>query len=226
MSESENNIASVCVSEIFQSLHGESSRAGLPCVLIRLAGCNLSCHWCDTDYAKKSDAGKKMTLDEVLAAVAAWNCPRVELTGGEPLLQPAAGELLTRLCDAGYETLLETNGSLDISHLDSRVRRIVDIKCPASHAAPADDAICWENLDHLHSHDEVKFVLVGREDYEFARRVVSEHRLTHRCGVIFSPVATMLTAADLARWILDDRLDVRLGVQLHKIIWPGEDRGV
>ena len=210
------------VCEIYRSIQGESSRVGLPCVLVRLAGCNLNCSWCDTPHAK-ADAGEEMTIDEVLARVASFGCPRVELTGGEPLLQPAAITLLERFCQAGYETLLETNGSLDISTVDPQVRRIVDIKCPASNAAEAN---LWSNLDHLTRHDEVKFVIAGRADYEYARQVGGEYKLTHRCEVIFSPAVGAVTGAELAKWILADNLDVRLGMQLHKILWPNEEKGV
>jgi 7-carboxy-7-deazaguanine synthase len=210
------------VCEIYRSIQGESTRVGLPCVLVRLAGCNLNCSWCDTPHAK-TGASEEMTIDEVLARVAAFNCPRVELTGGEPLLQPAAITLLERLCQAGYETLLETNGSQDISTVDPQIRRIVDIKCPASNFAEAN---LWSNIDHLTRRDEVKFVIAGRADYEYARRVVGEYKLTHRCEVIFSPAAGSVTGAELAKWILADNLDVRLGMQLHKILWPNKEKGV
>ncbi|MCD4823361.1 MAG: radical SAM protein [Phycisphaerae bacterium] len=210
------------VSEIYRTIQGESSRSGLPCVMVRLAGCNLSCSWCDTLYAK-SEVPREMTLDEILQAVAELNCRRVALTGGEPLCQPAAVELLGMLCEAGYETLLETNGSQDISVVDPHVRRIVDIKCPSSGSA---DANRWENIEHLTDNDEVKFVIANREDYEFASQAVRDHHLGHVCTVIFSPVWGTLTGAMLAEWILDDDLDVRLGMQLHKLIWPEKDRGV
>jgi 7-carboxy-7-deazaguanine synthase len=147
----------------------------------------------------------------------------VEVTGGEPLCQPAAPELLRRLCEAGYETLLETNGSMDISPVDRRVVRIVDFKCPSSGSA---DANRWANVESLRPADEVKFVLADRADYDFARRALAEHGLTDRCAVSMSPVAGMLAPAALAEWILADGLDVRLSLQLHKIIWPGKDRGV
>ena len=209
------------VNEIFLSIQGESTRAGLPCTLVRLAGCNLRCEWCDTRYAWQD--GRDMSVDEILAAVAALACRRVEVTGGEPLIQPAAVELLRRLCDAGYETLLETNGSQDISQVDGRVVRIVDFKCPSS---GQDHANLWQNAEHLTCRDEVKFVIADRRDYDFACRAVREHGLTARCPVIFSPVHGRLEPAELAAWMLADRLDVRLGLQLHKIIWPGKDRGV
>ncbi len=210
------------VSEIYRSIQGESTRAGLPCVLVRLAGCNLECSWCDTSHARDETSGVKTTVDNVLQKVAAFNCPRVEVTGGEPLLQPGTRELLRRLCQAGYETLLETNGSQDISGVDKRVRRIMDVKCPSSGQS---STTLPGNFAHLTEHDEVKFVIDGREDYDFARRTVAEHTLLKRCEVIFSPAGGRLDAATLAKWILADGLDVRLGLQLHKIIWPDKDRG-
>jgi len=209
------------VNEIYRSIAGESSQAGLPCVLIRLTGCNLRCHWCDTPQAL--DEGEPMTIDAILDRIAAPSCPRVLVTGGEPLTQPAAPQLLQRLCDAGYDVMLETNGTLDVSGVDPRVRRVLDIKCPSSRAA---EETCWANLEHLRAGDEVKFVIADRDDFDFARRVACEHKLIGRCEVLFSPVLDRLKPAELAEWILTDGLDVRLGVQLHKIIWPDRDRGV
>ncbi len=211
------------ISEIFRSIQGESTRTGLPCVLVRLAGCNLECSWCDTLYARDEAAGERTTIDDVLQKVAELHCPRVEVTGGEPLLQAGTCELLQRLCDAGYETLLETNGSLDIRGVDRRVRRIVDVKCPSSGQSEGN---LWENLSLLTERDEVKFVIAERSDYDFARRIVAEHELIQRCEVIFSPGWARLAAAVLAEWILADHLDVRVGLQLHKIIWPDKKRGI
>ena len=210
------------ICEIFRSIQGEGTRAGLSCVLVRLAGCNLECSWCDTLYARDEASGEITTIDDVLQKVAELNCPRVEVTGGEPLLQAGTCKLLRRLCEAGYETLLETNGSLDIRGVDSRVRRIVDVKCPSS---GQNETNLWENLSRLTEHDEVKFVIADRSDYDFARRIVAEHELTQRCEVIFSPAWIRLASAVLAEWILADGLDVRVGFQLHKIIWPGKKRG-
>lgn len=210
------------VNEIFKSIQGESSRAGLPCVLVRLAGCNLECTWCDTQYAR-GEEGRTMTIEEILEKVATLGCPRVELTGGEPLVQPNATKLLDKLCEGGYEVLLETNGSLDVSKVNEHVRRIIDVKCPASGQVGEN---FWKNLEHLTGKDEVKFVIADREDYDFACQIVKEHDLTDKCNVIFSPVWSSITGSTLARWILADCLDVRLGVQLHKIIWPEEDQGV
>ena len=209
------------VSEIFLSIQGEGSRTGWPCGFVRLAGCNLRCAWCDTQYAWSG--GEPTALDDVVTRVAEMGCPRVEVTGGEPLLQAETPELLRRFCDAGYETLLETNGSQDISGLDVRVVRIVDFKCPSSGEAAANR---WTNVRHLRERDEVKFVLADRADYEFAHAMLAEHDLRRRCAVVFSPVHGRLDPADLARWILADRLDARLGLQLHKLIWPGRERGI
>ena len=209
------------VNEIFLSIQGEGTRAGLPCVLVRLAGCNLRCAWCDTQYAW--DKGCSLSLDEIMAEVARLHCARVEITGGEPLIQPATPELIRRLCNKGCEVLLETNGSLDISVVDPRAARIVDFKCPSSRETSANR---WQNVQGLTCCDEVKFVMADRADFEFARDAISGHRLADKCTVIFSPVAGRLGARELAEWILAEKLDVRLGVQLHKMIWPSRERGV
>jgi 7-carboxy-7-deazaguanine synthase len=211
----------VRVNEIFYSIQGESTLAGRPCVLIRLTGCQMRCAWCDTEHAFYE--GSWMTLDEVLAEVARHRCPLVELTGGEPLLQPGALPLLRALCDAGYEVALETGGGLDISGVDRRVRRIVDVKCPGSGEA---DRNRWRNLELLGPHDEVKLVLADRADYEWARAVIERHRLAERCPVHLSAVHGALPLEDLAAWVLEDRLPVRLQVQLHKLIWGAHTRGV
>ncbi|MDY6914492.1 MAG: radical SAM protein [Planctomycetota bacterium] len=209
------------VNEIFRSIQGEGTRAGLPFTFVRLAGCNLRCKWCDTEYARHE--GLAMSLADVMKRVAELGCWRVAVTGGEPLTQPQTGELLSRLADTGYETLLETNGSLDIAAVDSRVVKIVDFKCPASGQA---DANRWQNVEHLNRADEVKFVIADHDDYDFARAAVEKYDLTHKCAVIFSPVSGRLAPTAIAEWILQDKLDVKLGLQLHKIIWPDRDRGV
>ena len=213
--------ANLQVNEIYRTIQGEGTRAGRPCVMVRLAGCNLNCTWCDTPYARTE--GREMPVDEILRRVSELNCPMVEVTGGEPLVQAGAPELLGRLCDAGWETLLETNGSLDVGCVDQRVVKILDIKCPSSGQA---DKNRWENLPLLGGRDEIKFVLADRRDYEYARGVLAERGLAQRHVVTFSPVHGHLAPAELAGWILQDGLDVRLGVQLHKIIFPGADRGV
>jgi 7-carboxy-7-deazaguanine synthase len=209
------------VNEVFYSLQGESTRAGLPCVLVRLTGCQMRCSWCDTAYAFYE--GSWRSVDEVVAEVARHRCRLVEVTGGEPLLQPGALTLMTRLCDAGYEVLLETGGGLDISPVDPRVRRIVDVKCPGSGEAEANH---WPNLDLLRPSDELKFVLAGEEDYRWARRLVEERRLAERCPVHFSPVHGSLDPRRLAAWVLADRLQVRVQLQLHKLLWGPAARGV
>lgn len=209
------------VNEIILTIQGEGTRAGAPCVLVRLTGCNLDCAWCDTRHARTE--GREMSIDDILARVSRLDCPMVELTGGEPLDQPAAPKLLEAFCDAGFETLLETNGSLDISPVDKRVVRIVDIKCPDSGQT---DRMLWSNIQQLRPTDEVKFVIASRADYDFAQDTVKNHRLADLCTVIFSPVADSVAAADLAQWIIQDKLPVRMGLQLHKIIWPDAQRGV
>ena len=208
------------VNEIFYSLQGESSFAGRPCVLVRLTGCHLRCSWCDSEHAFYE--GEWLSVEEVLTRVATIGCPLVELTGGEPLLQPAAPPLLAALCDAGYQVLLETSGAVDISPVDPRVRRIVDVKCPGSGEAESN---YWPNLEALRATDELKLVLADEDDYEWARDLVLERRLHERCAVWFSPVAGALDPALLAGWILRDHLPVRLQLQLHKLLW-GDARGV
>jgi len=208
------------VNEIFYSLQGESTRAGRPCVLIRLTGCHLRCGWCDTAYAFYE--GEWLSRAEVLGRVAAFGCPLVELTGGEPLLQPGALPLLADLCNAGYEVLLETSGAVDIAPVDPRVRRIVDVKCPGSGEVERNH---WPNLDLLRETDELKLVIADEADYRWARDLVLERELHRRCPVHFSPVAGSLDPAALADWILRDRLPVRLQLQLHKQLW-GSARGV
>ncbi len=205
------------MTEIFHSIQGESSAAGRPCVFVRLTGCQMRCRWCDTEYA--FHGGEWRTRDEVLEEVAAHGCSLVEVTGGEPLLQPGTLPLLAALADRGYEVLLETGGGLDVSGVDPRVRRIVDVKCPGSGEAEANR---WENLDHLRRSDEVKLVIADEEDYRWAVRVLEERRLAERCPVLFSPVAGELEPRRLAEWILRDRLPVRFQLQLHKLLWGDE----
>lgn len=209
------------ISEIFYSIQGESTFAGRPCVLVRLTGCQMRCSWCDTEYA--FHGGEWMSLPQVLEKVAAFGCPLVEVTGGEPLLQPGCLPLLTALCDAGYEVLLETGGGLDIAPVDPRVRRILDIKCPASGEAENNR---WENLASLRATDEIKFVVADRADYEWAKVVIAERSLAGVCPIHFSPVWESCPPAELAAWILADRLPVRLTLQQHKILWGKDTRGV
>jgi 7-carboxy-7-deazaguanine synthase len=219
----------VKVNEIFYSLQGESTAAGRPCVLVRLTGCQMRCTWCDSAYAFHEGAWQSRA--EVLAAVARFGCPLVELTGGEPLLQPGARPLLRALADAGYEVLLETGGGVSIAEVDPRVRRIVDIKCPASGEAANNR---WENLALLAPRDEIKLVLADRGDYEWARDLVRRERLAERVSAVhFSPVVALperpgtgLDPTALAEWILADRLPVRFQLQLHKLLWGAATRGV
>lgn len=207
------------VNEIFYSLQGETSRAGLPTVFVRLTGCPLRCGYCDTAYAFSE--GAPMELAAVLEQVAAFQPRYVTVTGGEPLAQKECPALLAALCDAGYSVSLETGGALDIGKVDPRVSRIVDVKTPGSGEVEKN---CWTNLALLTPHDELKFVLCGEDDYIWAKRQLIEHRLSAKCPVLFSPVAGQLQPSLLADWILRDRLDVRFQLQLHKILW-GEGRG-
>ena len=210
------------INEIFHSIQGESTHVGRPCVFVRLTACDLRCSWCDTPYAFTE--GRKMSLDDVLAQVAAFGCPLVEITGGEPLLQADVYPLMDRLLESGYAVMLETGGHISIERVPAAVVRIVDVKCPGSGESARNH---WANLDRLTPQDEVKFVLKDRADYEYARGVVARHGLVERCrAVLFSPVHNVLEAKDLAAWILADRLAVRLQLQAHKFIWGADVRGV
>ena len=207
------------VSEIFASLQGESTTVGVPTVFVRLTGCPLRCRWCDTAYA--FSGGERLTIDEILARVSDLGLPEVCVTGGEPLAQAACRELLATLADAGHRVSLETSGALLIAGLDPRVRCVMDLKAPGSGEA---DKNLWDNLDHLRPHDEVKFVLAGRADYDWAKDVLERHGLARRATVLFSPVTGELAPSTLADWIVADRLPVRFQLQLHKILW-GDARG-
>jgi 7-carboxy-7-deazaguanine synthase len=205
---------SLRVTEIFHSIQGESSRVGLPTVFVRLTGCPLRCVWCDTDYA--FSGGEPLALADILQRVAAFDCKTICVTGGEPLAQKNCLPLLAALCDAGYSVSLETSGALDIGDVDPRVARIVDLKAPGSGEAAKNR---WENLDLLTAGDELKFVLASREDYDWAVSACRQRRLFDRCPVLFAPVQGQLDPAQLAQWILDDRLPVRFQLQLHKVLW-------
>ena len=238
------------VNEIYLSLQGESTFAGLPCVFVRLTACNLRCSYCDTAYAFTE--GRKVLLTEIRAQIAslakpfadsvgAHRLPLVELTGGEPLLQPNSVPLMKSLCDDGFTVLLETSGALDLAPVDARVRRIMDLKCPSSGESARNR---WENLVHLTATDEIKFVIGTVEDYEWAKRQIAEHKLADVCPLLFSWVAplaphqqdkslkpvppgqTPLTRLGLVERIMADALPVRFQLQMHKVIWPPEQRGV
>ena len=210
------------VNEIFHSIQGESTRAGEPCVFVRLTACDLRCSWCDTPYAFHE--GRKMSIEDVVAAVGRYGCELVEITGGEPLLQDDVYPLMDRLLTAGRTVMLETGGHRSIARVPEAVLKIVDVKCPGSGEA---DKNCWPNLARLAPHDEVKFVILDRRDYEFARETVAAHELPARCAaVLFSPVHGALDAKMLAAWMLADRVPARLQLQLHKFIWSPTQRGV
>ena len=209
------------ITEIFFSIQGESTRAGQPCVFVRLTGCPLRCTWCDTAYA--FHGGAERSLDNILSEVELYGCRLVEITGGEPLAQPEVHALIGALADRSYTVLLETSGALDITPVDRRAILIMDLKCPGSGMA---DRNLWENLARLKPTDEVKFVIKDRADYEWAVTTVREHTLTDRHAVLFSPVFGALDPRALAEWVLADRLPVRCQLQLHKYIWDPATHGV
>lgn len=210
------------VNEIFHSIQGESTYAGRPCVFVRLTACDLRCAWCDTAYAFHE--GRSLSVDEVMSAVEAFECPLVEVTGGEPLLQPDAIPLLERLVASGRTVLLETGGHRSLEPVPAGVVRIMDVKCPGSGEAGRMD---WRNIERLRSTDEVKFVLSHRADYDHALDVVTRYGLTTKVtAVLFSPVHGVLDPKDLAAWILADGLRVTLQLQVHKFIWGATARGV
>ena len=205
------------ISEIFLSLQGESTLVGWPTVFVRLTGCPLRCQYCDTEYAFRG--GQIMEVNAVLTRVAAYQVRHVTVTGGEPLAQPACLTLLSRLCDVGYRVSLETGGALDVSRVDTRVMKVMDLKTPASGEL---DKNRYQNLDCLTPGDQVKFVICDRADYDWARQVLDEYNVPGRCEVLFSPSAGQQNASRLAEWLLEDRLPVRFQIQLHKILWGNE----
>jgi 7-carboxy-7-deazaguanine synthase len=205
------------ITEIFLSLQGEARDAGWPTVFVRLTGCPLRCQYCDTAYA--FHGGEWRDIDAILAEVAGYGVRHVCVTGGEPLAQKRCITLLQRLCDAGHDVSLETSGAIDISEVDPRVSRVLDIKTPGSREAARNR---WENLPLLTAHDQVKFVICDRADFDWARDVVAEHRLADTCDVLFSPSYTQVAARDLADWIVAERLPVRYQMQLHKLLWNDE----
>lgn len=210
------------ITEIFYSIQGESTHAGRPCVFVRLTGCNLRCRWCDTAYAFYG--GQRMTIEEVTAAVARHRCNLIEITGGEPLLQEGVYPLIDALLGVDDTVMIETSGASDVSRLDPRVIKIMDLKCPGSGESERN---LWTNLEHLCPHDEIKFVVADRVDYEWAREAIGTRDLAARVNaVLISPVFGEMDPEALAGWILEDRLPARIQLQMHKHIWPPNTRGV
>jgi 7-carboxy-7-deazaguanine synthase len=209
------------VHEIYRSVQGESTFAGLPCVFVRLGACDLRCTWCDTPHA--FHAGERMPLAAVIERVVAFGCPLVELTGGEPLLQPEALDLMRELCDRGLTVLLETSGARDVAPVDPRVHVIMDIKCPGSGESERN---LWPNLDVLEHGDEIKLVIASRDDFDWGAGVVRKHQLDRRFTVLFSPAFGLVQPVDLAEWLLASGLQARMQLQLHKHVWPPDTRGV
>ena len=210
------------INEIYYSIQGESTWAGRPCVFVRLTFCDLRCTYCDTEYAFYE--GKKQLLSEIFAAVMKFDCSLVEITGGEPLLQKNVLPLMAMLAEAGRTVLLETSGAHDISAVDARVHRIMDLKTPGSGEV---DRNLWSNMEHLTSRDEVKCVIGSREDYDWSRAKVEQFNLSRRCGaVLFSPIFGRIDPREIVEWILADNLDVRFQLQMHKFIWTPTQRGV
>lgn len=219
MSEREKKLT---INEIYFSVQGESTWAGLPCVFVRLTFCDLRCSYCDTEYAFYE--GKKQSLGEIVDAVLEYDCPLVEITGGEPLLQKNVLPLMTLLADAGRSVLLETSGAHDISQVDPRVHRIMDLKTPGSGEVARN---LYSNIAHLGPNDEVKFVIGSRADYEWSRAQLREHGLAERCrAVLFSPIFGRIDPREIVEWILADKLPVRFQLQMHKFIWTPTQRGV
>jgi 7-carboxy-7-deazaguanine synthase len=209
------------VCEIFTSIQGESSYAGLPCTFVRLAGCNLRCVYCDTRYSYEE--GSEMSVDEIMGRIKSAGVDLVEVTGGEPLLQEETPLLIKALLDAGHTVLIETNGSMGIKELDRRAVIILDVKTPGSGMSGETD---FSNFDFIKPSDEIKFVICNRDDYEWSKEILSRHKLRGKGRILFSAAIGMLAPSDLARWIIEDRLDVRLNVQIHKYIFGPDERAV
>jgi 7-carboxy-7-deazaguanine synthase len=212
--EAKKSAETLRLTEIFFSLQGESTRVGLPTVFIRLTGCPLRCRYCDTTYA--FHGGKTVTIEEIIQQAASYQTPYVTVTGGEPLAQRSCPRLLRRLCDAGFQVSLETSGALDVSQVDERVMKVMDLKTPGSGEAGKNR---YQNIDYLTARDELKLVICSRDDYDWAKDLLRRHELASRCTVLFSPSSGELEAAALADWILADRLPVRFQIQLHKYLW-------
>ena len=209
------------INEIYFSIQGESTKAGLPCVFVRLTYCNLRCKYCDTEYAFYE--GKELSIEEIISGIRKFDCKLVEITGGEPLVQSNAINLMQRLCDEGFEVLLETGGSLSIKEIDPRVKIIMDLKCPSSGMMKKN---YYKNIDFIKPSDEIKFVIGTREDYEWTKEVIQKYNLMKKCIILFSVVFGELEPVRLVEWILEDKLDVRFQLQMHKIIWEPTTKGV
>ena len=209
------------VNEIYHSIQGESSKSGLPCVFVRLTYCNLRCTYCDTEYAFYD--GKDKSIDEIINEVKKYNCKLVEVTGGEPLVQKECLELMKELCDEGFDVMLETGGSLPIKEIDERVLIIMDLKCPSSKMEKKN---LYENIDYLKPKDELKFVIGNREDYDWSKEIISKYGLKNKSEILFSVVFGELEPVSLVNWIIEDKLDVRYQLQMHKYIWHPETKGV
>lgn len=211
------------VHEICPTIQGESTSVGRLCILVRLAGCTHSCRYCDTPQARPFDAGRAMTIAEILETIAPLQCRLILITGGEPLAQPASADLARALIERDFEVLVETAGSFPIDVLPDEVIKIMDVKCPGSGESESMD---WTNIEHLSPNDEVKFVVSDRADYDWARAVIGERRLAERCTVLLSPAFGRVEPKQLADWIVADRLPVRLQIQLHKYVWGPDAKGV
>ena len=209
------------VNEIYYSVQGESSKAGLPCVFVRLTYCNLRCSYCDTEYAFYE--GEEKNIEEIICEIRKYNCNLVEITGGEPLVQNESLEFMKKLCDEGFEVMIETGGSLPVKEIDKRVMIIMDLKCPSSKMMKKN---LYENINFLKKSDEVKFVIGNRGDYNWSKEIIEKYGLIEKCSVLFSVVFGKLEPVQLVNWILEDRLNVRYQLQMHKIIWHPETKGV
>jgi len=209
------------INEIYKSIQGESSKAGLPCVFVRLTYCNLRCTYCDSVYAFYD--GKEMSIFQIIDEVKKYNCKLVEITGGEPLFQNESIDLMKQLCDEGFDVMLETSGSLSIKDIDARVKIIMDLKCPSSKMMKKN---LYENIEFLKPTDEIKFVIGNREDYDWSKKIISDYRLNEKCEILFSVVFEQLKPVTLVEWILEDNLNVRYQLQMHKYIWDPKQKGV
>lgn len=209
------------INEIFYSIQGESSKSGLPCVFIRLTYCNLRCSYCDTEYAFFD--GKEMSIEEIISEVKRYKCNLVEVTGGEPLMQEDVFVLMSRLCNEGFDVMLETGGSISIKEVEKRVMIVMDLKCPSSNMLKKN---LYSNIDYLKRNDEIKFVIGSKEDYDWAKAIIKTYGLVNKCDILFSVVYGELEPVKLVNWILEDKLKVRYQLQMHKVIWHPETKGV